>query len=210
MMALSQKSFIDLLRYIVFDLGVKNVVFSRKSPLLPASLQSEHPRIDIVLSGTKHMRYPGNNRIEDARLTPGTMHYCPPQAPKLPLWDCAHEMSSIVFSDNFTRITYINLERPTTRTEIIAPCFYHTAIPAGESARKLCSLLNHQAEQPSRYGMAVPLMEALLRQVLEELELDTAEYAGKKRMTWLQASNYLHENFTSPIIRGYPPIPTAQ
>lgn len=201
--ASSQKSFIRLLRHIIFTLGVKNVVFSRKSPSFHSSLHSEFPRIDMVLSGVKHMRYPGDRRVEDAWLKPGEMHYCPPQAPKLPIWDSAHEMSSIVFAADFTRITYINLEKPTTRREIIAPYFYHTAIPAGESARKLCSLLNHQAEQPSRYGMAIPLMEALLRQVLAELEQDTAEYAGKKRMTWLQASNYLHENFTSPINRAH-------
>lgn len=199
----SQKSFIGLLRHIVFALGVERVVFSRKSPLLTSVSLSEFPRIDIVLSGTKHMRYPGDNRIEDVKLTPGTMHYCPPQAPKLSFWDCTHEMSSIVFTTDFTRITYICLERPTAQKEMIAPYFYHTAIPAGENVRKLCSILNYQAEHPSRYGAEIPLMEALLREVLEELEHDTAEKVGKKRMTWFQASNYLHENFTAPINRAH-------
>ena len=81
---LSQTSFVSLLRHIV-HFGVREVVFSRTAPILNQASQSEFARIDIVLSGKKHMRYPASGKIMDAYLEPGSMHYSPPMTAKLPL-----------------------------------------------------------------------------------------------------------------------------
>ena len=199
---LSQTSFVSLLRHIV-HFGVREVVFSRTAPILNQASQSEFARIDIVLSGKKHMRYPASRKIMDAYLEPGSMHYSPPMTAKLPLWDSPHEMSSIVFSKTHLRVTYINLEEPTIQRDICTPYFYHTASPAGNTAKQLCNLLNHCAEHPSSHGIEIPLMDALLRQVLEEVENDSSKHVTKKDYTWLLAHAYVHDNFTSPINRAH-------
>lgn len=199
---LSQHSFTALLRHIVAT-GVRAAYFSRHAPVLPFASLSEFARIDLVLSGVKHMRFPDGSRIAELNLEPGCVHYSPPMTAKLPLWDSPHEMSSIVFSRDFLRVTYINLAKPIEQQDIATPYFYHTATPPGENARRICGLLNQLAERPSRHGMELPLLEALLREVLEELENDSAVRLGKNQLTWLQASQYVQENFTSPINRAH-------
>lgn len=198
----SKDFFVRLLRRMIFDVGIRAVAFSQNPPGMSGASQADIPRIDMVLSGEKHMLYPTDGRIEDICLPAGTVHYSPPLTPKLPIWDHVHEMSGIVFCHNFIRITYINIESPLFQKEIEAPVWYHTSSPMNNEIRSLCDVLNLLAKHVSAYESDVLLMDALLRLVLKELENDTSYKCGKKQLTWRRAVSYLHENFTVPISRA--------
>ena len=199
--AFSRDSFIRLLQHFISCIGVMNVVFSRKSPFLANASIVKPPRIDMVLSGRKHMLYPNGRRIADERLPAGTVHYSPSWTCKLPLWDEVHEMSSIVFHRRFLRITYIDNSVPSAGLEKIAHCFYHTAQPGSDEIYRLCAVLDSLAESPEQHGAARCLIDGLLRMVLHDLEHDIPCRVSKRRLTWMRISNYMADNFSQPLTR---------
>ncbi len=196
-----REAFIRLLERIL-AFGVKRVVFSEKTPPLKPASAPIQPRIDIVLSGHKHLRWPTRGTIADVLLEPGTMHYCPPLYPKWPLWDSIHEMAGIVFFNSFIRVTWIDHDHPCGDVEIVATHYYHTVRTPDEKLRRLCRLLDAFSGDYATGSAAALLLEALLKLVLYELEHDTPEKLGKQELSYLRAVSFLEENFMTAITRA--------
>ncbi len=195
-------AFCRLLRRLTDELGIRRVYASQGRLRVPGEhMATELPRIDIALSGVKHMQWQGSDGKMDCLLLPGEVHYEPPGTGKLPLWDKVHEMSSIVFFRKYLRVTYIHNAVPTSRSLPDAAIFYHTTRPPSPDLLALCNVLNHQVAGPDLCVAAPRLMEALLRMVCQSLEEDEPGEIGGRRLTWLRLMSYLQENFTRPITR---------
>lgn len=203
----SKDSFILLLQHIINDIDVKEVVFSCKTPTTPSKFYKapapSEARIDIALSGIKHMIYPDGDKLKDSLLHPGQIHYCPPFCWKLPVWDSSHEMSSIVFKKEYTRITYIKYKHTgLLRDPPRASIFYHTSLPINEIGLSIIKALNGMVDIADNTKVKVDLMRSLLKITLLDLENDQPYHSGKGHTTWLKVNEYLYENFYYPINRA--------
>ena len=195
-------AFCRLMQRVTEELDVRRVYASHGCLRVPGEhMATELPRIDIVLTGVKHMQWKGIGGREDCLLTPGDVHYEPPGTGKLALWDKVHEMSSIVFFRTYLRVTYINNSVPTSRSLPDAAIFYHTSRPPSPDMMALCNLITHQVVGPDSYGVAPRLMKALLCMVRQSLEEDEQDETSGRQLTWLRLMAYMQENFTRPITR---------
>ena len=207
MKSLSKDSFVCLLRHIINDIGVKKVVFSRKTPAVPPTshrvLMASETRIDIPLSGAKHMIYPDGDKIGDVFLKPGQIHYCPSQYWKIPVWDSSHEMSSVVIRKECIRIIYIKYDHDDLAHVFPkANIFYHTSLPMNEAGLAVIKSLNALADSTEATNIEIDLLDALLKLTLHDLRNDHPCRLGKGHATWLQINEYLNENFCYPINRA--------
>lgn len=203
---LSQESFVKLFGYILNDLNIRKVYLSQKAPACKSRKTPVTPfaRIDIPLSGRKHMQFACNNEIQDINMQAGELHYCPPLCWKLPLWDSLHSMASIVYAPGYIRFTYINHDHLSSVYEREgAHIFYHTAKPLSPAGYATIHALNIYAESASDSGAEKELMQALLKLTFEELKNDHPRTFGKAHATWLRINQYLQENFYYPINRAH-------
>jgi AraC-like DNA-binding protein len=203
---LDKDSFVKLLCHILNITEKGEIFMSRKSsefrespdPIIP------HTRLDIVLAGRKHLLFPGKEQIQEVFMTPGQIHYCPPLHWKHPVWDTSHEMSSIVYTPEFIRITYINYDKTDSMSNSqAASIFYHTAAPIGETGRGVLSALNALSTRDSDPKIRSLLIESLLRLTLDRLKKDKAQTTGKADATWNRINHYMRENFYYPINRAH-------
>ena len=204
--AFSKESFLELLGYIINNIGVRDVFFSQKTPTVhPKSISTPaEARIDITLSGKKHMIFPDGNDIKDMFLLPGQIHYSPPIYWKLPLWDSFHEMAAIVIRKDIIRLTYIKHdERNMSYSGCKVDIFYHTNWPIGNAGAAIVKSLNILADSPNKSGAEKDLLNGLLKLIYQELKIDQPKLYGKAHLTWLKISQYLHENFYYPINRAH-------
>jgi AraC-like DNA-binding protein len=203
--AFSKESFSELLSYII-HIGARDVFFSQKTPTTspqPVGVAPE-ARIDIVLSGRKHMIFPDGDNVKDMFLLPGQMHYTPPMSWKLPLWDSFHEMSGIVIRKDNIRLTYIKHDEANTSCSgCNVNTFYHTAWPICDAGATIVKSLNTLADPPIHSGAEKDLLNGLLKLVFHELKMDHPNHYSKAHLTWLKVSQYLHENFYYPINRAH-------
>ncbi len=201
---LSKDSFISLMRHIIDSIGVYKVYISEKEPAKSGALSMTcESRIDIPLSGRKHIAYASRGRITETVMEPGELHYCPPFHWKWPLWDYVHEMSSIIYNSAYIRITYINFSQLNSVYESRgADIYYHTSKPLNEAGSALLRTLNLISEHPNDAGVA-ELITGLLKITLEELKKDTRLPAGKADLTKLRIKQYIQENFYAPINRAH-------
>jgi AraC-like DNA-binding protein len=204
--AFSKESFLVLLSHIIDDVGVRDVFFSQKTPTMhPKSIGTPpEARIDITLSGKKHMIFPDGDNTRDMFLLPGQMHYSPPMYWKLPLWDSFHEMSSIVIRKDIIRLTYIKHDKTNSSCSgCNVDVFYHTNWPICDAGAAIVKSLNALADTPTNSGAEKDLLNGLLKLIFQELKTDQPKQYGKAHLTWLKASQYLHENFYYPINRAH-------
>ncbi len=201
----TRASFLQILKYILFELDLKNLYSSEPGQLLRRnhiSIAPEH-RFDIVLDGNKHMIYHANNEINDIMMKEGDIHYCPPYNWKLPVWDSLHEMSSILFGKNYVRVTYINYDKYSNYFETRgATLFYVTSKSVNPAGFHLLSAL--QSCINDRLNISV---KNLIRPILELAQLNlTEDYSSKMSksyITWMSLYNYTLNNFQHPINRAH-------
>ncbi len=201
---LNQDSFIRLLNYILEESGIHKIYISAKTPAQPGIISiAPDPRFDIPLSGKKHMQFASDGKLQDVYMEPGELHYSPPLTWKRPLWDTAHEMSSIVFYRDYIRITYINTTPNNTYYDSHgAIIYYHTSKPLGETGLAALKAF-HLAIEHGHSNCFIPLAETILRLTLKNLKNDKPQDHGKATQTWLQICHYLEDNFFSPINRAH-------
>ena len=181
--------------------GIKSVFFSPFQQNLSGNLPGQ-PRFDIVLSGRKHMRYAGLQKIHDIYLSAGDVHYTPSFAVKIPVWDEFHRMISLVFVSEFIRITYIDYNEISDYFQYHgAKIFYHTFHPLS-----LPGYLCLQALDASLQDKTVPqfrnaLVETILTLIREILILDSEKQLSASQSTYRNIMFYLHRHYLDPINR---------
>ncbi len=198
--------FLQLLESILQKWPIREVHFSESSTLsLPSSvLPLPDVRLDLVLDGVKHMRYPAGNSIRDCRLGEGALHYCPPMSWKEPCWDEFHTMSSIIYTSEFIRITWIDYQANSDLyAKYGAACFYHSAGPLSEPGQAVLRALNllSAKTEPERSAAAVPLLRGLLELTLASFRHDREIHRGKREFTRERILNYVNANFRTPLTR---------
>ena len=65
------------------------------------------PRLFVVLSGVKHLKYADGQKHQECFLTPGDMVVTRRGGWTIECWDSSHDMISVVFWPEFTRVIYI-------------------------------------------------------------------------------------------------------
>ena len=201
---LSKESFIDMMNFIIYTVGINKVFVSEKKPVKSgtASFTNEF-RLDIPLSGLKHMMFASEGRIHDVLMKPGEIHCCPPLNWKLPEWDYLHEMSSIIYYPDYIRFTYIDFKDfEHTYKSCGADIYYHTSQSLHEDGRHVLktihSLIDHQDDTA-----IIELVTALLKITLRELENDIPISANSVNLTKLRIRQYIEDNFHSAINRNH-------
>ncbi|MBN1864308.1 MAG: helix-turn-helix transcriptional regulator [Victivallales bacterium] len=201
---LSRQSFIELLRHIIGVVGVRKVYFSDSYPKYAGRVSTAvAPRFDITLSGRKHMLFAEDGKVRNIALRPGDIHYAPPLKWKLPLWDRAHEMSSIVFQKDHIRVTYIDFDGSgdfyATHNALV---YFHTSRPIGSAGMAVIQALD--SLDPGEADVcANTLVQSLLHLVLLAIEREDAptHRQGKALVTRQRILGYLQENFHHPLTR---------
>ena len=201
---LSKQSFVNMMEHIIYNIGIRKVFVSDKKPIKSGTLSiTSESRIDIPLSGRKHMAYASKGKVNEIIMDPGELHYCPPFHWKLPLWDYIHEMSSIVYNSTHIRFTYINFNQINSPYgPMAADIYYHTSKPLSEAGNFLLRTLNLLSEYQKDTGI-VELITGLLKITLEELKEDAPLSASKANLTKLRISQYIQGNFYAPINRAH-------
>ena len=198
----SRHSFLDLLSFIIQDMGVDHVHFSRREPIGKGAISlMKTPALDIPLSGRKHMQFADNGHVVRHFLHPGDVHYAAPLHWKKPLWDSLHEMSSVVYFPDYIRLTYINFERvdPYYSTHP-ADVFYHTTIPLDAAGVMVLETLTFMADSGQETG-AAGLMRSLLEITRETVRRNAAERVEKPYRMYLTIRQYVQSNFDAPLTR---------
>lgn len=205
----SKASFVELLEYILNEIGIQKVYISDGSVVIKRWISTASvPRFDIPLSGCKHMVFASQKDIRDLLLQPGDVHYAPPLMWKKSIWDTAHEMSSVIFFDDCIRITYIDFGGNDNYYETHnAQIFYHTALPISTAGTDVIHSLN-ALEIPEAESCATNLVEALFRLVLTQLKNSqeteaVTHHFRKSDVTRQKIFFYLQENFHRPIDRDH-------
>ena len=198
-----RSSFCNLLEYMIDEIGVKKTLFSEKMQMTGPITMAEQPRIDFVISGVKHLRYPCNGKITDEYMSAGTTHYNVPMTPKIAVWDTVHEMAGLVFYRNFLRVTYIPITEIEPDPLILLPAkaWYHTHALPDDAIRQCCRLLTSSAGTPKWELISQEIIMSLLKLSLIEIKNDTDKNLTKKELTWIRLLNYLQENFTRHLGR---------
>ena len=204
-MTSSKDSFIILLEYILKELNISKIYSSESLPFKkngPVSTGPEH-RFDIVLSGSKHMTFPAKGKIQDIMLTPGEVHYCPPENWKWPLWDSFHEMSSILYGPDYIRLTYINYDQHTEYFKTHgALIFYITSKAVDKTGQKILSAMSDIVDRKKSINIH-HLFIVLLELTLVYLKTDQQRLNYQAHSTWWELVNYLNNNFYYPINRAH-------
>lgn len=201
----SKDSFIELLKYIINEIGIRKVHFSQKEPICKGVVSLMNTTsLDIPLSGKKHISFAHDGRVQERYITPGEIHCSSPMHWKRPLWDSLHEMSSIVYHSDYIRLTYINHNQvePNYISHPAAEVFYHTSIPLDITGKSILRTLTLMADSGEESG-SKELIIALLKITLRTLENDTFTFSGKAHKTWIQITQYVQEHFSSPINRAH-------
>ena len=160
-------------------------------------------RLDIPLSGLKHISFASGGKISESVMKPGELHYCPPLHWKYPQWDYLHEMSSIIYYSTHIRFTYINFNHLDSFYDShAATIYYHTAKPLSEAGNAILRALNLLSEHSNKAGI-IDLITGLLKITLEELKEDKQISSNKANQTKLRIIHYIQENFNSPINRAH-------
>lgn len=199
---LSQNSFIELFEYIIFEMKLGNIYFSEASPLRDGNMYiSREVKIDIVLAGEKSMLCAVDGQVTELIMQPGDVHYCPPGHWKFPLWNKLHVMSSIVFYDEYVRVTYIDYNNYSNRyLSHGADKFYHTSSQLSKHGEYLLRILNELAVGKQR-AIAEDLLKALLKIVLEELKNDHKVKLGKSLVNYMKIKHFLEDNYLDGLTR---------
>lgn len=180
------------------------VASERRPELGSTATMCDSPRLDVVLSGTKHMFYPADGGVRNEMLPAGSIHYSPAFAYKLSYWDSAHAMSSVVFKRDTLRVTWIDLKNPIGGAiDVVTQDFYLTHNPPSKRLMQLCHVLDSLVGTPLWTDTAPPILRSLLMLVCDELRHDSASHFGRREATWQYVRNYLDENFQRPINRAY-------
>ena len=203
---LDKESFIKLLNYVCNEIETSEIFFSRKNNKLKDLRESIslNPRIDICLSGIKHMMFSGIDRICDVFMKPGQVHYCPPMLGKQPVWDTEHEMSSIIYTPHFIRLTYIDFNKSNPMSNsAAAKIFYHTSLPIGEPGKYVLNALDVLSTTDNDSSVGCLLVKSLLKLTLEQLKKEEKSNLCKSDLTWSNIKHYMYENFYYPINRAH-------
>lgn len=200
---LDRCSFIELLQYFIDNIGVCGFYHSVKSESMSDFLEplDIYPRFDLVLSGSKHMKFPGEDKVEDLHMQPGDVHFCPPHNWKCPVWDSPHEFSSLIYTREFIRMTYMQYDKNDSwNNRKPANIYYHTATPPVKAER---GILDAFMELPDGVSVKVrkSLFDALIRLTVEHLKNDNSPMPGKADITWERINLYLRDNFHRNISR---------
>lgn len=151
------------------------------------------------------MRYPSENGVKDCRLHEGDLHYCPPMSWKESCWDDFHVMSSIVYTNEFIRMTYIDYHiRSDYFTRHGAAYYYHSAGPLSEEGQCVLRALNLLASKPEsqREKVAGHLIRALLEMTMASFVDDCVYPVSKREKTRIKIMNYIQTNFRQPLTRA--------
>lgn len=199
-----RKSFIELLEYITDSFSDPEIFCSdHEFSLIPPGVSPFHDaRLDLVLSGRKHMQFPENGAIRNIIMPEQSIHYCAPMTWKKPLWDSLHEMSSIIYNPQFIRITYINYDEISYKYEHAgADIFYHTPSPLSDSGQAVLRAINLHVAGQKNPKVLSHLINALLFLTLDNFKNSDNAIMSRKDHRRLQIEQYLHEHFQEAITR---------
>lgn len=148
------------------------------------------PRLFVVLSGVKHLKYADGQKNLECRLHPGDMVVTRRGGWTIECWDSAHEMISVVFWPEFTRVIYISHDGVVPRPA--GPdYFYHTRNPLSPVGGYILEALlaeNRGSE------LAQSLFHALLLLLCGVLAADI-EPTGRDQVEYCQLVDILQTNF---------------
>ncbi len=154
------------------------------------------PRILLALSGKKHFRFSCNGEKCDVALTPGEILVVPPRAWTTEIWDQAHSMISIAFTQRYVRIIYV--EHNGLPPDHYGPdIFFHTKnslLPEGRFT--LDALLQSKRDTASSRLNFQALLKILLEMLQDLDQLPTWEDAE-----WNKVKEAMHSNYQNSIAR---------
>lgn len=201
--AFSRSDFVRLLDHILQKEPVRALATGRKTPAPPEHECIEmYPKFvfDIPLSGCKHLIFGDGSGLRECHLSPGEVLFTPPAVWKLPVWDTAHELCCLVYTDSFLRCTYVDYSEPDPggRRPVCAH-FYHTDAPPSPPLNELLHLIAGLDGEAAEAG--ADLARALFRLTRDFLAEDTPRRAGKAERTFSRIRQYMLENFSLPLTR---------
>jgi AraC-like DNA-binding protein len=156
--------------------------------------------LELVISGCHPVTLWRHGAREHVSLRPGQCVYLPAGSWRTLIWDEPSVFLGIVIRDTCLRFLVADIEGDGTQPRR-NPWQFHTASAPSAAIVHVGRCLDELALRPEPSPAAVPLMEALCRLCVEELEKETPRLPGKAHHTWQGICSYVEERLGTPISR---------
>jgi AraC-like DNA-binding protein len=193
---------LNYLREVLTANNLEKVYFGYAEPLPEISVALNYlSRITIPIEGKEYMVAAYDGKISTRELMPERIlftgrngwAYHTPESPYT-------RGISIVFMESYIRLVYGELRYG----EKLYNPWYHTAEGPGETSRDMLRCLNRIMFETdtNRHARAIPLITALLYQVIEEVERDNSAVKTKSEKTLKNIIEYTQQYYHLPINRA--------
>lgn len=184
------------------EVTLTKVHFGYAEPLPEYSVPLDFmSRITASLDGKNVIAAAYDGKLEDHPMQPGDILFTGKHG-----WACSIGKTpfsaaiSIVFMESYIRLVYSEV----SYGKVLYNPWYHTAGGPREISLHLIQCLNKLMFETDsdRQTRAIPLLTALLYQVVEEVTHDSPQKMGKADRTFKQVVEYTHQYCHSPINRA--------
>ena len=194
-----QKAILEKLRKAAEQGFPKRLYYCHPKPEIPEGATIlPAARLNIILSGSKRVKLPLKNGIEEIELKPGDAYFAPPGTWELHFWDTASEMLCIVPRQEYLRVSYYDQLTADERPEAF---YHHTGRLCSEPINQVVRLLqsSENAEDPS--GAALDLARALVRFACQDCARPSLPEGNRAARHFAQISTWLENHFQEAIGR---------
>jgi len=192
---------LEYVRQVLTEVPLTLVHFGFAEPLpsysVPLNLIT---RVTIPLYGKIVLVAAYDKKIEERELAPGDILFTGRNGWAFSARKDNVATVSVVFTVSHIRLVYVKYEMG----EVKFNPWYHTSVGPKEISLHIIQALNGLMNETNsdRNSRAIPLITALLHQVIEEVEHDHPEKVGKAERTFQLVKEYMLQNYHSPINRA--------
>ena len=157
-------------------------------------------RITLPLYGKNVILAAYDRKIEEHEFSPGDILFTGRNGWAMKVSADNSASLSVVYKESYIRLVYAEFEN----SELKSQQWYHTSSSPKEISLHIIQALNWLMNETDsdRNARAIPLITALLHQVIEEVEHDNPEKIGKAERTFQLVKEYILQNYHSPINRA--------
>jgi AraC-like DNA-binding protein len=193
---------LEHVRQVLKNNNFDKVYFGYAEPLPKASAPLNYlSRILIPIEGEECIVAAYDGRISTQKMLPGQILFTGRNGWAYSNFKSAYiRVISVVFMESYIRLVYGEV----SYSKKLYNPWYHTSSGPHEISRNILQCLNKMMFEmdTDRQARAIPLITALLYQVVEEIEHDTSQEMSKAEKTFKDIIEYTQQYYHSPINRA--------
>lgn len=155
-------------------------------------------RLNIVLSGEKHISMPLITGQSTLTLQAGEAYLCPPNSWELYRWDSCHELLCIVLRPDYLRLSTYSVHEKHDRFQV-DNVFFHSQSPPPKALKSAMDAL--EASRDERFSTAIPSLVQAIATLSQSTctmpfkPVSTGEALYSRLVMWIE------NNYRQPLSR---------